>query len=202
MAVFPTHSMELPIFEMKINEDLNSDLEVQYVALVDRPAIQKNFLAFKDIPQAFATVDEDRRIISGPAMLADQPIYRKDEQLGEYLVVFKADTIFSIAQKFFQKGFNSNFNLMHDPKQKCEGVTVFESFIVDSTRGIKPMAGFEDAKDGSWFISAKVSDDNVWAKVKAGEIRGFSVEGVFGYKPELTPEEKFMAQILEIINGK
>jgi len=194
--------MELPIYEMKINEDLNSDLEVQYVALVDRPAIQKNFLAFKDIPQAFATVDEDRRIISGPAMLADQPIYRKDEQLGEYLVVFKADTIFSIAQKFFQKGFNSNFNLMHDPKQKCEGVTVFESFIVDSSRGIKPMTGFEDAKDGSWFISAKVSDDSVWAKVKAGEIRGFSVEGVFGYKPELTPEEKFMAQILEIINGK
>ena len=89
---------------MKINEDLNSDLEVQYVALVDRPAIQKNFLAFKDIPQAFANVDEDRRIISGPATLADQPIYRKDEQLGEYLVVFKADTIFSIAQKFFQKG--------------------------------------------------------------------------------------------------
>ena len=193
--------MELPIYEMKINEDLNSDLEVQYVALVDRPAIQKNFLAFKDIPQAFATVDDGRRIISGPAMLADVPIYRKDDTMGEYYVVFKADTIFSIAQKFFQKNFNSNFNLMHDPKMKCEGVTVFESFIVDSTRGIKPMAGFDEAKDGSWFISAKVNNDEVWQQVKAGTIRGFSVEGVFGYKPELTSEEKMWEQIVSILNS-
>lgn len=188
---------------MKISDDPQSDLEVSFVALVDRPAIQKNFLAFKDMTQKFASVDEDRRIISGPAMLANIPIYRKDEENGEYNVVFRPDTIFQIAQKFFQKGYNANFNLMHDPKQKCEGVTVFESFIVDSSRGIKPMAGFEDAQDGSWFISAKVNNDEVWAKVKAGEIKGFSVEGVFGYKPEAVPtEQQMLDQIISILNGK
>ena len=43
------------------------------------------------------------------------------------------------------------------------------------------MKGFEDMPDGTWFISAKVDNDEVWAKVKSGEIKGFSVEGIFSY---------------------
>ncbi len=193
--------MELPLYEMRISDDPNSDLEVKFVALVDNPAIQKHFLAFKE--QKFAAIDDDRRIISGPAMLADVPIMRMDDKLGQYQVIFKAPTIFQIAQKFFAKGFNSNFNLMHDPKQKCEGVTVFESFIVDSSRGIKPMTGFEDAPDGSWFLSAKVNNDEVWEKVKSGEVKGFSVEGVFAHTiPQQMSEDEIMfAKIMEILRG-
>jgi hypothetical protein len=126
--------------------------------------------------------DEERRIISGPAMLSNVPIYRRDEQAGEYYVVFTPETIYSIAQKFFAKGFNQNFNLMHDPTLKVEGVTVFESFIVDKARGISPMKGFEDAQDGSWFISAKINNDQVWQFIKEGKVKGFSVEGMFQYK--------------------
>ena len=40
--------MTLPIYELKISEDLNNEAEVSYVALVDEPAIKKDFLAFKD----------------------------------------------------------------------------------------------------------------------------------------------------------
>ena len=192
--------MNLPIYEMQISEDLASDLEVQYVALVDKPAIEKNFLAFRD-KQSFAIINEDRRIISGAAMLANVPIYRKDEQNGEYMVVFRPATIYDIAQKFFAKGFNNNFNLMHDPNMKCEGVTVFESFISDKTRGIQPMKGFEDAQDGSWFISAKVNNDQVWQLIKEGRVKGFSVEGMFSYKKELSKEESMLQQVYDILNG-
>ena len=38
---------KLPIYELKIDESLNDDSEVSYIALVDEPAIQKDFLAFK-----------------------------------------------------------------------------------------------------------------------------------------------------------
>ncbi len=40
--------MELPVYELQISDDLNDDAEVNYVALVDRPAIQRNWNAFKD----------------------------------------------------------------------------------------------------------------------------------------------------------
>ena len=39
---------ELPIYRLDIIEDLESNVEVDFVALVDRPAIEKSFLAFQD----------------------------------------------------------------------------------------------------------------------------------------------------------
>lgn len=178
--------MNLPVYKLVIDEQ-SEDLQVDAVALVDKPAIERNFLAFGK-HTAFAVGNEEERIITGPAMMADTPIYRNDER-GEYYVVFDAPTIKQIAQKYFAKGFQNNVNLQHDKGQIVEGVTVFESWIVDSKRGIAPMKGFEDAPEGSWFISMKVNDDATWQKVKAGEIKGFSVEGVFEYKIANTPEQ-------------
>lgn len=185
--------MDLKCFKCVIDPAIDSELEVSFVALVDRPAIEKNFLAFKE-HQKF-TINEDRRIISGPAMIANLPIYRKDENLGEHYVEFDPETIFEIVQKFNAKGYMQNFNMFHDEKQTLSDVTIFNSFISDKTLGIAPMAGFEDIEDGSWFISAKVESDDTWAKIKSGEVKGFSVEGVFQYvkvalsKPKLTPEQ-------------
>jgi hypothetical protein len=174
---------QLPVYQLQIDPDINSESEVNFVGLVDLPAIEKNFVAFnEDKPLHFEIQNEERRIISGPAMLANQKIYRRDQELGEYHVVFTPETIYDIAQKFFAKSFHKNFNLMHDPSLQVSGVNVFESFIVDKERGIQPMKGFEDAQDGSWFISAKVENEEVWQLIKEGRIKGFSVEGLFQYK--------------------
>jgi hypothetical protein len=137
----------------------------------------------------------------GAATLADMPIYRNDQQLGEYYVVFDKATIYTIAQKFFEKGFYQNFNLMHDSAQKTSGVFVFQSYIVDSEEGRMPPKGFEDAKDGSWFIGVKVNNPEVWAKVKSGEIKGFSVEGVFEYKKKGLTAEQIYNQIGKLLQG-
>ena len=172
--------MELPVYELLINEDVNDDAEVNFVSLVDRPAIQKNYNAFKDKVN-LQIASEDRRIISGPIMLADTPIYRNDNHHGEYYVVFSKDTIYKIVQKYFKKGFQNNVNLDHSQDLIQEDVYVFETFITDAERGILPMKGFEDAPDGSWFGSMYVGNDNTWAEVKAGKYKGFSVEGIFEY---------------------
>jgi len=113
-------------------------------------------------------------------MVADSLIFRKDEN-GEYNVFFSKQTIKDISLKFFKKGYMKNVNLFHDPNLQTEGVTIFESFISDKERGVHPMKGFEDLPDGSWFISAKVENDEVWNRIKAGELKGFSVEGIFSY---------------------
>lgn len=288
---------DLPIFSLEIVDDVNSDTEVDFVALVDRPAIEKSFLAFaedswndypeaavnnakralkwadengwgscgeqtgkvrasqianreklsrdtiarisgfkrhqqnKDVPydegcgglmwdawggdemiawaerklkqidkQNFAIQNEEEHIISGALMLADTPIYRNDQN-GEYYVVFSKDTIKQIAQKFFKKGYQQNVNLMHDSGKVLEGITMFESWIADEKRGIKPMLGFEDVPDGSWFGSFKVENPEVWQMIKDGEVKGFSVEGIFNYrKTNIKNPQQMWEQIKEILS--
>jgi hypothetical protein len=172
---------DLPIYKLEIVDDVNADTEVDFVALVDRPAIEKSFVAFADQRQQFAIKDEEEQIISGPLMLADTPIYRNDQN-GEYYVVFSKDTIKQIAQKFFKKGYQQNVNLMHDDGRVVSGLTMFESWITDEKRGIKPMDGFGEVPDGSWFGSFKVDNEEVWQMIKDGKVKGFSVEGVFNYR--------------------
>jgi hypothetical protein len=194
--------MELPIYQLEISDDLNDGAEVDFVALVDRPAIERNFLKFKEAKTNFAIQSEEKQIVSGALMLADTPIYRNDSN-GEYYVTFTKATIEKIAQKFFKKGYQSNVNLMHDGDKQVDGVTMFESFIVDSERGIQAMKGFEDAPEGSWFGSFKVENEEVWSKIKSGEFKGFSVEGIFNYKKEKQPisvEEAMWAKIVEVLD--
>lgn len=194
--------MELPIYQLEISDDLNDGAEVDFVALVDRPAIERNFLKFKEAKTNFAIQSEEKRIVSGALMLADTPIYRNDNN-GEYYVTFTKATIEKIAQKFFKKGYQSNVNLMHDGDKQVDGVTMFESFIVDSERGIQAMKGFEDAPEGSWFGSFKVENEDVWSKIKSGEFKGFSVEGIFNYKKEKQPisvEEALWSKIVEVLD--
>lgn len=195
---------ELPIYKCNIDDSLNSGLQINYIALVDEPAIQKNFLAFNKAKLNFS-IDQEKRIISGPAMIADMLIYRNQEPLGEFYTVFDKEAISQIVQKFFKQGFVHNFNLMHDDNKLLPQLTIYESFLTNKERGIMPMKGFDDVADGSWFITAKVEDDSVWEKIKSGEVKGFSVEGLFEQIPvkmKLTPEQIYdrIKELLEMID--
>lgn len=191
--------MELPIYELMISEDMNDDAEVNFVALVDRPAVQRNWNAFKDKVN-FQIISEDKQIISGLLMLADTPIFRSDATNGDYYVTFSKDTIFKIAQRYFKKGYQANVNLMHDASMQVEGVTMFESFISDTSRGIAPMKGFEDSPDGSWFGSFKVDNQAVWQMIKDGKVMGFSVEGIFEYTRQKSKEQQMLDNIKDILS--
>ena len=193
--------MELPIYELRIQEDLADDAEVSFVALVDKPAIQKDFLVFNEQRLAFAIQDDEQHIISGPLMLADEPIIRNNAKYGQHFIKFSAETIKEIAIKFSKKGYQKNVNLMHDENMQLDGLVMFESFIVDSKRGIKPMNGFEDVKDGSWFGSFYVENPQAWDLIKQGKVKGFSVEGMFDYVlPTKTPEQQLqeLAALLKV----
>jgi hypothetical protein len=157
---------------------------------------------FAEINYSFQIISEDEHIISGPLMLSEELIYRENEKFGAHYVKFSAETIKDIAIKFAKRKYQSNVNLMHDPSQVVEGVTMFESFIVDKKRGVLPMSGFEDVADGSWFGSFYVENNEVWNQVKSGELRGFSVEGLFDYeepKKQLSPEEQALKKIEELL---
>jgi len=191
--------MELPIYELMISEDLSDNAEVNFVSLVERPAIQKNWQAFNDKVK-LSIANEEKRIISGAIMLADTPIYRRDDSHGEYYVIFSKDTIFQIVQRYFKKKYQFNVNINHRQDMVLEDVYMFESFISDKSRGILPMKGFEDAPDGSWFGSMKVDNDYAWSEAKAGNLNGFSVEGIFEYSKKPRRDEQILAEVKKILS--
>jgi hypothetical protein len=178
--------MELPIYKLVINPE--DETGVEFVSLVTKPAIERDFQYFNEQKNIyrFEIQDEEKRIISGAAMIADLPIYRFDDIRGEYYVVFDKQTIFEIAKKWAKQDRYDSVNIHHD--LPSAGLSLFESYIIDRERGIMPPKGYEEVADGSWFVSYLVNDDSIWDRVKSGEFRGFSVEGLFDF--ELTQEQK------------
>jgi hypothetical protein len=193
--------MKLPVYKLDINE-FDEETGIDFVSLVENAAIQKDFLAFSETPIKFAIQDEEKRIVTGAAMIADLPIYRRDDIRGEYYVVFDKESIFKIAKKWARSNQYNSVNA-HHKTPIMNGVSLFESYIIDRERGVMPPKGFEEVADGSWFVSYLIDNDDVWAKVKSGEFKGFSVEGVFDF-PE-NQEEQLIEQMKEILskwNGK
>jgi hypothetical protein len=193
--------MKLPVYKLDINE-WDEETGIEFVSLVESPAIQKDFLAFSETPIKFAIQDEEKRIVTGAAMIADLPIYRRDDVRGEYYVVFDKESIFKIAKKWARGNKYDAVNT-HHRTPIMDGVSLFESYIIDRKRGVMPPKGFDEVADGSWFVSYLVDNDDVWARVKEGEFKGFSVEGVFDFPEE--KDEQILEALKEVLskwNGK
>ena len=187
--------MEVPVYKLTIKEDdINSG--VDFVALVDSPAILRNFLAFAKHEKFIA--NEEKRVVTGPLMIPEIPIFRRDDA-GEFYVVFGRDTIYQIAQKFMKELRNDKVNQMHQPDQKVQGVYMFESFIINSERGINTPKGFEHLPDGTWFGSYKIDNEDVWQQVKNGTFNGFSVEGFFEMNMERVTDDELLTKVIDII---
>lgn len=170
--------MDLPFIEFKLSDDVEG---LQAIAFVDAPAIGLNYQAFA--PHKFEIINEEKRIVMGAAMIPDLPIYRRDER-GEYYAIFRKETIKALVQKLFKENKHNNFNEQHNAFKILDGVYIYQSFITDQELGILAPKGFENVADGTWFIAAKVENDEAWSKVKEdGILKGFSVEGVFDLEP-------------------
>ena len=180
-----------PVFDAFITDE---DTGMLKISLVDEPAVMKDFLAFDSQRkyQMYSVQDDEKRILLGVVARANFPIYRRDDRLGEYFIVYKPDTIRKMAEKYLAESRQNNVNLMHREGTDVEGVQMVQWFIQDSERGVVP-AGF-DVPDGSLFAEFHVLNDEVWAAVKDGTYRGFSLEGFF----DLAPEHE-IAEVTEMV---
>lgn len=199
----------LPFYKLKIKTSEEHDTQVDFIALVDKPAIEIDWQKFSQ--QHKFAADAERRLVMSPFMVADMPIYRRDETRGEFYVMFDKETIYEIVQKFFKKGFVNNFNAMHnDPAflakhklpEKLDGVYLIESFIVDSSRGVAAPKAFEGISEGSWLGTVKIDNDVIWNDfVKTNTLKAFSIEGMFEYEQIGNEEEKVLKEIVDIVKG-
>lgn len=129
-------------------------------------------------PGTFAFSDDDEMIVTGPAMVPDHLILRKDENGVPFHVFFSKDTVKKIAQKFFEYNNQNNTDINHDDDITTNN-TLLESWIVDDPEMDKSKAmGFE-VPEGTWMASYKINNEATWKEIKAGNLRGFSVAGQF-----------------------
>lgn len=172
--------MDLPVYKMILSED-PQDTGVEYMAIVNKPAIGVNFEKFSEATR-FKVQDEERRIISGPIMIPDMLIYRFDKERGEYYLQADKDTIEKTALRFAKRGNFANVNIEHNENDKVSDVYMFESFIINKEKGIAPV-NFSDLPDGTWFGSYKVDNEKVWEDyISSGQLKGFSIDGAFVYE--------------------
>jgi hypothetical protein len=190
---------DLPVYEIKI--DLNDqDTEVTFNSLVSSPAHEVNFEMFSKT-QRFQFNDEENVII-GVAISADTPIYRYDSISNEeYYVVFTKQAIKDIVYDYSRKGYFNNVNIEHNSADVVDNVAMILSYQVDESKGLTAPERFKDVNDGSWIVGYKVSDE-IFAKAKAGEWMGFSIEGLFMLTEQgASMEENMWLQIAEELDA-
>jgi hypothetical protein len=131
-------------------------------------------------------------------MVPDQKIFRKDNEGNPYYVFFSPQTIAMIAQKYMKNKYTDNNDMMHDGKA-VDDVHVLESWIKESNNDKSSDYGFENLPVGTWFVSMKINNPEIWEKVKDGTLNGFSVSGFFEEVAKFTKEEMFLYQVAEIL---
>lgn len=190
----------LDTIELLIDEE-NDKPGVFAISLVDAPAIESNFVALNKHRVEMKIVDEEKRMVVGLALIPDKKIFRKN---GDYEcnIVFSKDTVRK-ASELYLSNLRSN-NTTVDHQMLVDGVYLSESWIVeDSAKDKTALYGIE-APIGSWAISMKVHNNEVWEDVKGGKYLGFSIEGIFDEKlpSKMDKYEQAWDTIKSIIDGK
>ena len=177
------------IVELIIDEsDEQSGIEA--VSLVETPAIEENFIALNKQQILLKEVDKEKRILMGAALVPNKQIYRRNEKTNdEYYIYFSKDTVRKASELFFKRSNHKNATYEH--KQPIKGTTIVESWIVESTDQDKSAHYGLNVPEGTWMISMKIDDEELYNKAKEGEIKGFSIEGYFADKYDMTKEESF-----------
>jgi hypothetical protein len=190
--------IELLIDETKLEAGINA------VSVVESPAIEENFIALKKHEVELKEVDAEKRILMGAALVPNKQIYRRNKD-KEFYIYFSEDTVRKASELFLMRSNQNNATLEHERKM-LDGMSVVESWIIEDEKQDKSAKYGFNLPKGTWMISMKVNNDDVWQKVKDGEVKGFSIEGHFVDKYEMSlqqnEEDEIIAFLKEILDTK
>ena len=176
------------IYELVIE---NEQDEVFAISLVESPAIEREFLYFDKEEVRFSAIDEEKRLVIGPILIPDKMIFRVDGDNVPYSVFFSKETISRLSENYLKKGYQASATLEHD--KKVDGVTLVESWIVESRTKDKSAIYNLNMPVGTWMGIMKIDSDEVWEDyVKTGKVKGFSIEGMFEHKLVAASKEDYL----------
>lgn len=138
---------------------------------------------------AFKFASEDKMILVGPAMIPDVSIVRIDDDGEKYFVRFSAETIKEICMKYFKEARTNDVNTDH--QENSAGAYIYESWIVESEDDKANTVYGYNVPIGTWMVAMKVDNKATWARIKSGELRGFSIEGILMDLEELEAKKAY-----------
>jgi hypothetical protein len=187
----------MKIIELIIDE--NEKLSgVDAVSIVEFPAIESNFISLNK-QLALAKVDDEKRILMGAALIPNKQIYRRNGE-EEYYIFFSNETVRKASELFLMNSNQNNATLEHEKELK--DLSIVESWIVEDTEMDKSKKYGLDAPVGSWMVSMKVNNDAIWNDfVKTGKVKGFSIEGYFSDKLEMSLQKEKELELIEKIKS-
>jgi hypothetical protein len=191
----------MEIIELILDE--NQDNFVEAISVVEYPAIEEDFVALKSQSFKFEKQDTDKKILIGPILIPNKPIYRKNGD-QEYYIYFSRETVRKASQLYLKQGMQQNATLEHE--MSINGLTLVESWLVEDKENDKSNMFGMDLPLGTWVGSIKVDNDQIWNDyVKTGKVKGFSIEGYFADKvnPKSNKNDldiDLLSEITDILN--
>ena len=168
---------EIEVFELFIDEDAEMG-GIEAISIVENPAIEEDFIALKEHKVNFQSVDNDKRLLIGPALIPDKKIIRLNAEGEKYYIYFSKDTVRKASELFLTRNKQNNSTLEHEVA--INGLSVVESWIIEDAVKDKSRKYGMNLPIGTWMTSVKVNNEEIWQEyVKSGAVKGFSIEGFF-----------------------
>jgi hypothetical protein len=187
---------KVEIIELLI-DDTKLEAGINAVSVVESPAIEENFIALKKHEVELKEVDAEKRILMGAALVPNKQIYRRNKD-KEFYIYFSEDTVRKASELFLMRANQNNATYEHERKM-LDGMSVVESWIIEDEKQDKSAKYGFNLPKGTWMISMKVNNDEIWQKVKDGEVKGFSIEGHFVDQYEMSLQENEEEQLIKAI---
>lgn len=188
---------KIPIYKVDMEDPEHGLTKVSFV---ENPAIESDFIALSKKEQEVALAkDEQKMILTGALMIPEKKILRVDAEGNPFYIVFSADQIEEMRNKFFAESKINLTNLEHD--FDLSGNYIVESWIVQDSEKDKSVAiGLGSFPVGTMMVSYKVTDEKFWTeKVMTGEVKGFSLEGLFALNELKLKKDTMNKPILKTI---
>ena len=155
------------------------DSETEAISLVTEPAIESDFVFFskdKDIVKEAFSSDE-KHMVYGAVLRPDFPIYRYDGE-NEYYLEFTSESIERMARDYMMNYRQGNVTIQHE--EYANEVFMVESWIKqDMDKDKSVSVGLDKSLPiGTWFCGFYVNNNDIWERIKSGELKGFSVEAM------------------------
>lgn len=185
------------------------DSETEAISMVTEPAIESDFVFLsKDkaiVKEAFS--NDEKHMVYGAVLRPDFPIYRNDGE-NEYYLEFTSESIERMARDYMMNYKQGNVTIQHE--EYANEVFMVESWIKqDMDKDKSVSVGLDKSLPiGTWFCGFYVNNNDVWERIKSGELKGFSVEAIIDLEDfakvkkedEFEMNESFWSKLKSIVN--
>lgn len=181
---------QLKVFDVIFTDN---DYGLQAISFVDEPAIEQDFVYFNGVKPLMFQIQDKQEVVS-PVLIPEQLIYRINPKTKEpFYLKWSADIIEQVAVDFLLKQEQHNTTIMHptfeDSNLKFEDVLVSDVFmkkmwiIRDKETDIANTKYGYDLPVGTLMVHYKIHNNDLWRRIKSGELRGLSIEAFMSITP-------------------